>query len=325
MGAAWLVQHVWEHYEFNGDPIFLRERAWPLLKQAALFFIDFLVEDPQTGQYVSGPSMSPENSYYSMHGERVSMTMGPSMDQQIIYELLTNCIEACETMDSEHEFKDSLTSIRSKLATPRIGSDGRIMEWRKEYQEAEPGHRHISHLFALHPGTQLTHDQTPEFMKAAEKTLAYRLRHGGGHTGWSRAWIINFYARLLNSEAAYNNFQSLLASSTLPNLLDHHPPFQIDGNFGGCAGIAEMLLQSHESFIRVLPALPDQWSEGHIRGLRARGGFEIDIHWEEGELKSLKIRSILGRICRIVYKNVVQEFPTEQGMEYLLNPRLELQ
>jgi len=323
MGAAWLVQHPWEHFVFNGDTLFLQDRAWPLMKQAALFFVDFLVPDPRTGLYVSGPSMSPENSYLTRNGERVSMTMGPSMDQQIIYNLFTNCIHASEILDQDPGFRDTLISMRSQLMPVKIGNDGRIMEWREEYPEAEPGHRHISHLFALHPGIQYTFEKTPEYMKAAQKTLEYRLQHGGGHTGWSRAWIINFYARLRQSNKAYDNLQALIGSSTLPNLFDNHPPFQIDGNFGGCAGIAEMLLQSHEHVIRILPALPDKWSDGHIKGLKTRGGFEIDISWQNGRMTALKVTSRLGLTCCLVYGSRTLEFQTNIGETYFINQNLE--
>ena len=321
MGMAWCVQHFWEHYLFTGDRIFLEKRAYPVMKDAALFCSQWLITHPKTKELVSGPSISPENKFITASGDTSTIVMGPTMDHMIIRSLLESTIAASEILQKDPEFRQKLQSVLKRLAPTRLGKDGRILEWTEEFKEAEPGHRHISHLFGLHPGHEIT-PETPELMAAARKTIDYRLAHGGGHTGWSRAWIINFFARLHDGDMAYENLLALLRKSTLPNLYDNHPPFQIDGNFGATAGIAEMLLQSHAGNIEILPALPAAWPDGHVHGLCARGGFEVNIDWERGKLKRLEVLSKLGNPCTIKYKDKSATIQTVAGERYLLHQKL---
>ena len=322
MGMAWSAQHFWEHYLFTEDKAYLKDLAYPAMKEAATFCANWLVENPETKQLVSGPSISPENTFKTKDGEVATMVMGPTMDHMIIRDLLGNTIEASKVLHKDAAFRRRLEKILTRLAPTKIGSDGRIMEWTEEFEEPEPGHRHISQLFGLHPGHQITKQKNPELLEAARKTIDYRLSHGGGHTGWSRAWIVNFFARLQDGEAAYENLLALLRKSTLPNLFDTHPPFQIDGNFGATAGITEMLLQSHAGEVELLPALPAAWQQGYIHGIVARGGFEVDIDWENGKLKQVKILSKLGNPCQLRYGNQVVTLQTQQGKRYVLDGNL---
>ena len=330
MGSAWMARHPWEHYLYSGDKTFLKKRAWPIMKGAAEFILDFLVPAPKgnrfEGHLVTNPSHSPENVFEKPDGTVAGLTYASTMDLCIVHDLFTNCLKALDVLSEgqrgfEKDLRHEIQHALGNLAPLQIhGPDNRLQEWIDPYKEPEPGHRHMSHLYGLHPGYRIGVRTTPELAQAAGRSLDFRLGHGGGGTGWSRAWVVNFMARLERGDDAHENLHKLFAQSTLPNLFDNHPPFQIDGNFGACAAIAEMLVQSHLGEIHLLPALPRQWSEGSVKGLRARGGFEVELHWKGGIARSAKIESTLGGTCTIRVGGQVKTLKTEKGKTYQVLP-----
>jgi alpha-L-fucosidase 2 len=321
MNGPWMTFPVYEHFLFTMDTTFLKKVAYPMMKGSAEFVLCFLVESPE-GYLVTNPSNSPENSFFiNKTRDKSKLTYSATIDIEIINALFDNCIEAASILGIDKEFITRLEATKKRLPPVKMNSKGAVQEWIKDYDEPEPGHRHMSHLIGLYPLSQFT-PETPDLYKAAEVTIDRRLSSGGGHTGWSRAWIINFFARLQNGEKAFENLMALLRKSTLSNLFDTHPPFQMDGNFGGTAAIAEMLIQSHNGIIRLLPAIPKEWSSGELKGLCARGGFVVDMKWKNGKPEEIKVHSEKGGSSNLFFAGKVHKISLKPGETLTFNSNI---
>ncbi len=324
--GGWLAQHFWEHYAFSGDREFLAKRAYPFLKENALFYLDFMVEHPEKGWLVSGPAYSPENTFVGGH-----IDMGVTMSVAIIRELFGNTIEASEILGVDTDLRKQLRSALQNLPPYQIGRHGQLQEWLTDHRETNPGHRHMSHLYAVSPGYTITPGETPKLAKAAKTSLLRRLNNNGAWTGWSRAWATHLAARLGDGKRAGEQLELQLAKTTYPNLFDSHPRrggttrcAQLEGNFGATAAIAEMLLQSHTGELELLPALPPKWRTGHVKGLCARGGFEVDMEWMNGALARVMVHSRLGGPCSLRYGGNTIRIETETGKRYFFDGDLVL-
>jgi alpha-L-fucosidase 2 len=325
MGGAWLVRHLWDHYQYTGDSVFLRDTAYPLMKGAAQFILSWLKPDKQ-GRLVTAPSMSPENDF--IYGEKkvADVSIATTMDMGIIRDLFDHILAASALLGDDAAFRARVKAARGKLFPYQIGAQGQLQEWYKDYPSPDPHHRHVSHLYSLYPADEISVEKTPALAAAAKKSLELR---GDEGTGWSMAWKVNLWARLKDGDHSYRLFRNLLrltrendtrltGGGCYPNLLDAHPPFQIDGNFGGTAGIAEMLLQSQGGEIQLLPALPKAWANGSFKGLVARGGFVVDASWRNGRLADARILARADGVCRVRYAGRVREWKVKKGGVYHL-------
>jgi alpha-L-fucosidase 2 len=341
-GGIWIASDLWQHYQFTGDKQFLAQRAYPVLREAAEFFLDYMVVHPKYGWLVTGPATSPENAFLTPEGKACSESMGPTCDRVLVYDLFTSCIEASRALDCDPDFRAELEAARAKLPPLRIGKHGQLQEWLEDFDEAQPNHRHTTHLLALYPTAQITPRAAPDLAKAARITLQRRLSQPNWEdVEWSRANLINFFARLGDGDQAHAHLLGLLREDTDTDLLTfsrggiagaQENIFCIDGNYAGAAGIAEMLLQSHEGEVQspmsnvqclnLLPALPRAWANGSVKGLRARGGFELDLAWQDGKLTCARVLSLLGNPCKLRLGDRVVELKTQKGKAYAVKGEL---
>lgn len=331
MGGAWLCQHLWEHYAFTGDTVFL-QKAWHVLRGAAAFCLDWLVEDGE-GHLVTAPATSPEHSFVAPDGQHSPVSVATTMDMAIIRDLFTNCIAASKILGIEPDFAERLRQAQARLFPMQIGSRGQLLEFYREFEDEDEHHRHVSHLYGMYPGREITPDGSPELAAAVRRSLEIR---GDAGTGWSLGWKINLWARLSDGDHAYQLVRALLTlvdksdtnyrggGGVYANLFDAHPPFQIDGNFAFTSGVIEMLLQSHTGQLHLLPALPTLWSSGSVQGIRARGGFEVGITWRDGTLTEVTIHSLIGSPCTVRYGANVVTLSLEKEQTIVLNSELQL-